>query len=277
MAEPSRYTSLKTQNMNNQTNINPQTTTANQFAQPAILEIIGATRVAKFLDGFTEDLKAANISLPIPESANGDYFDSIAALLASPALLPDRLRVALSALEAAASPENAKRLDTAIQHRIPCVSINPNCPLDCALELWFAAPDELVQFGPSCCASASSSTVPGRDPLTGIGSEIQIPSPIPKSEINGQTGSVQRSKIENPLTSPPLPRPNSQLSTPQLSTTSVSPWPEPVNGQLLLDTLAQALRRFVVLPIWAAETLALWIVHTFAFELRDVCTYIGVE
>ena len=29
--------------------------------------------------------------------------------------------------------------------------------------------------------------------------------------------------------------------------------------------------------MWAAETLALWIVHTYAFMLRDVSTYIGVE
>jgi hypothetical protein len=51
----------------------------------------------------------------------------------------------------------------------------------------------------------------------------------------------------------------------------------PVNGHLLLDALVQTLRRFVVLPLWAAETLALWVVHTFAFQLRDVSTYIGIE
>src|SRR5207245_793378 len=34
---------------------------------------------------------------------------------------------------------------------------------------------------------------------------------------------------------------------------------------------------FVVLPKWAAETLALWILYTFAFHLRDVTTYIGLE
>jgi hypothetical protein len=31
------------------------------------------------------------------------------------------------------------------------------------------------------------------------------------------------------------------------------------------------------LPKWAAETLALWILHTFTFHLRDVTTYIGIE
>jgi len=33
----------------------------------------------------------------------------------------------------------------------------------------------------------------------------------------------------------------------------------------------------VVLPKWAAETAALWTVHTFAFELRRVATYLGLE
>jgi putative DNA primase/helicase len=50
-----------------------------------------------------------------------------------------------------------------------------------------------------------------------------------------------------------------------------------VNGTLLLDELEGVMKRFVVLPKFAAETLALWVVHTYAFELRDVSTYLGIE
>src|SRR5437660_1143949 len=57
----------------------------------------------------------------------------------------------------------------------------------------------------------------------------------------------------------------------------IDPWPEPVDGKLLLDELTQVLRLFVVLPKWAAETLALWILHTYAFPLRNVSTYVGIE
>ena len=57
----------------------------------------------------------------------------------------------------------------------------------------------------------------------------------------------------------------------------VEPWPEAVDGKALLDELASVLTRFVVLPRWAAETLALWVLHTYAFELRDISTYIGIE
>src|SRR5437899_12061019 len=52
---------------------------------------------------------------------------------------------------------------------------------------------------------------------------------------------------------------------------------ENVNGALLLDELESLLTRFVILPPFAAETLALWIRHTYAFELRDVSTYLGIE
>jgi len=57
----------------------------------------------------------------------------------------------------------------------------------------------------------------------------------------------------------------------------VKPWPEPVDGCVLLDQIAWTLNLFVILPEWAAETLALWILHTYAFQLRDVTAYIGLE
>jgi putative DNA primase/helicase len=57
----------------------------------------------------------------------------------------------------------------------------------------------------------------------------------------------------------------------------VEPWPDPVQGHLLLDALVAQLSRFVVFPEHAAETFALWIVHTFLFRCRSICTYIAVE
>jgi hypothetical protein len=57
----------------------------------------------------------------------------------------------------------------------------------------------------------------------------------------------------------------------------VQPWEEPVDGTLLLNEIAGILRRFVVLPKWAPEALALWVVHTYGHDLREVSTYVGVE
>src|SRR3954470_3820182 len=61
-----------------------------------------------------------------------------------------------------------------------------------------------------------------------------------------------------------------------LAREDVEAWQEPVDGAALLDELCQALTRFVVLPKWGAEALALWVVHTYAFPLRDVSTCIGL-
>ena len=65
---------------------------------------------------------------------------------------------------------------------------------------------------------------------------------------------------------------NSELSE------SLNPQPSTLNssGASLLTDLRSLLNRYVVLPEMAAETLALWVVHTYAFTLRQVTTYIGV-
>src|SRR6266404_8165474 len=49
---------------------------------------------------------------------------------------------------------------------------------------------------------------------------------------------------------------------------AVEPWLEPVDGKELLDCLVTELQRFVVFSKWITETLALWILHTYAFRLR---------
>ncbi len=46
----------------------------------------------------------------------------------------------------------------------------------------------------------------------------------------------------------------------------IEPWPEPVNGAELLDDICTAICRYLVLPDGSAETLALWVVHTHAFD-----------
>jgi len=58
---------------------------------------------------------------------------------------------------------------------------------------------------------------------------------------------------------------------------ALEPWPEPVDADPLLSDIAQVLRLIVVLPKWVPETLALWILHTYAFLLRNVSTYVGIE
>jgi len=64
---------------------------------------------------------------------------------------------------------------------------------------------------------------------------------------------------------------------PILDFPELTPWPEHVEGKALLDELSALFTRFVVLPPSAAEALALWTLHTHAFQLREVSTYLGLE
>ena len=116
-----------------------------QFIQPAILKGIGHVRLTRFFEGFGGELKAANVVLPAP--ANGNYFDALAAVLAAPTQLPERMRATLFALEEAAAPANNPRLQEAILRRIPRVCLAGLSAVDRALELWFVVPEELSQFG----------------------------------------------------------------------------------------------------------------------------------
>ena len=46
----------------------------------------------------------------------------------------------------------------------------------------------------------------------------------------------------------------------------VEPWPEPVAGDALLDSITQAVRRYLVLPPNGAEVIALWVIAAHAFN-----------
>ena len=116
------------------------------FTQPSILKQIGPVRLALFFTGFTEELEASNIVLPTMDYEKDNDFPGLAAALVPFERLPDRLRKALLTLEEAASPENHNRLHETTNRRLPCISLGGLCDLDHALELWFAAPDELAQF-----------------------------------------------------------------------------------------------------------------------------------
>src|SRR5258706_3453954 len=104
------------------------------FRDAVARHAIDPRRLHKFFNGFSDSLKAAGISFPDHESANGSYFDSISAALASAERLPAPVRTALLTLETAATLENQNRLDEALNRRIPNVSLTP-CPVDHALEV----------------------------------------------------------------------------------------------------------------------------------------------
>lgn len=56
----------------------------------------------------------------------------------------------------------------------------------------------------------------------------------------------------------------------------VDPWPHPVNGAKLLEDLAAAFLRYVFMPLTASTILALWVIHTFCYDLRRCTPILGL-
>ncbi|MFI5244618.1 MAG: DUF3631 domain-containing protein [Gemmatimonadales bacterium] len=54
------------------------------------------------------------------------------------------------------------------------------------------------------------------------------------------------------------------------------PWPDPVNGAHLLNTIVCTVRRYIAMPREAALAVALWVVHTYASDIADFTAYLLV-
>jgi len=156
--------------------------TLSQFTQTSLLRSIGESRIAKLLNHFSADLLNANINIPNREEQNGQYLDSVAAIFKDSSRLPHRMLHTLLTIENAATSENQDRLEAYIQRQPDQLSLR-DCLLDRALELWFAAPEELSQFATP--PSQIENQNPARDLLD---SRIEN-DPIPLSSIsNGGEG-----------------------------------------------------------------------------------------
>ena len=59
--------------------------------------------------------------------------------------------------------------------------------------------------------------------------------------------------------------PETHQGTPLLLA-DVDPWPEPVDGNVVLDEVVRTITRFIVLPTHGAVALALWILHTYVMN-----------
>jgi hypothetical protein len=58
---------------------------------------------------------------------------------------------------------------------------------------------------------------------------------------------------------------------------SVPPCPEPVQAAGLLAEIESVIKNHVVLPDPAAAALAVWVLHTYTFELREAVAYVVIE
>jgi putative DNA primase/helicase len=53
----------------------------------------------------------------------------------------------------------------------------------------------------------------------------------------------------------------------------VDPWPEPVDGAMLLNSIKQIFRRYIVLPKDADVALSLWVLHAWTMDAGDISPF----
>ena len=56
----------------------------------------------------------------------------------------------------------------------------------------------------------------------------------------------------------------------------VEPWPGPVDGAVLLDAIAELIRRYVDMPVTSADAVALWVVHTSIHDRLEISTFLNI-
>jgi hypothetical protein len=54
------------------------------------------------------------------------------------------------------------------------------------------------------------------------------------------------------------------------------PWPQPVAGAVLLDEIANTIRRFLSAPDLTFKAVALWVVYAYAFDLFDTSPLLAI-
>ena len=111
------------------------------------------------------------------------------------------------------------------------------------------------------------------DPLTSDAPVLRKPD-VPKQPLQAVEGRGDSDSGSLPTGSEPQTANSQPPAKDDTPTIVESKTPTP--GAALLNDLRDVMKRYVVLPEMAAEALALWVVHTYAFTLRQVTTYIGV-
>lgn len=91
-----------------------------------------------------------------------------------------------------------------------------------------------------------------------------------KSETSVRTGelekAMQRSERENCV-----PRSGRALTFPE-----IEPWPDPVDGEALLEEIVAAVRHYVMMELHAPEAIALWIMHAHAHNMAQISPRLSI-
>jgi putative DNA primase/helicase len=215
--------------------------TLKYFTDPSTLQRIGARRLSILFRPFAAELEAIKFPMPpADEPETDDYFHKLAGAIADIGALPGSVLNVLLTLEKAAAPQSSNRLGDAIKRRIPNVSLAADFVIDHALEVWFVAPEELAEFAPAFVKDED------------------------EDEEEKQKGKEEEEEEEEEEEKEHSIGQSIELASPSVAAA-------------ILNELVLLLKRFAVLPKWVPEAVGLFVFHTFAWELRDITAYLGIE
>lgn len=67
------------------------------------------------------------------------------------------------------------------------------------------------------------------------------------------------------------------MKTPTILFDPIAPHPEPISIASLLTDIEATIKKHIILSDHAAAALAVWVLHTWTFELRDIVAYVAIE
>jgi hypothetical protein len=159
----------------------------------------------------------------------------------------------------------------------------PECPKGGDISDWLAAGhtreqlDVLIEAAPLWEGEADSTKANG--PEADKKAEARI---AQLAEMNEFAFQRKRKEAANELGMPvaALEKLVRQCRAKQEDTTALPHWAvekcaEVVSGSVLLDSIRDVLRRYIVLPPHAAEAIALWVLHTWTFDACDSSPFLA--
>ncbi len=102
---------------------------------------------------------------------------------------------------------------------------------------------------------------------------LRVQSPLVDDDL---AADIERALVDLPPDAPAASSDRTATQGRALQFETVEPWPDPVDGAVLLDEIAATIGRYVVVVDGAREAVALWTLHTYALDAAEVTPRLGI-
>lgn len=116
-----------------------------------------------------------------------------------------------------------------------------------------------------------------RDELIALVKETALYEPSTAAPAPATTPPVEPADAAKPtVRAPKREKPEKPKQGRGVQLEDPEPWPEPVDGAALLDTITATFERYLALPKYASTALALWVLHTYTFAAWFTSPFLAI-